>query len=169
MPELILRGRRVAYLEQGLGVPLVLLHAGGSSGKQWVKTASLLEDRFRVIVPDLWGFGRTEGWTGERSLTHDHQALLVARVIEKVVSGPAHLVGHSYGGATALRLGLQSKDLVKTLILIEHPGGKNLKRARALHSKLRSQPEAKHIRCNREHGHHDGAEQDKNVLDRAGG
>lgn len=119
MPELILRGRRVAYLEQGRGVPLVLLHAGGSSGKQWVKTASFLEDRFRVIAPDLWGFGLTEGWTGEGSLTHDHQALLVARVIEKVGSGPAHLVGHSYGGATALRLALQSKDLVKTLILIE--------------------------------------------------
>lgn len=119
MSELILRGRRVAYLEQGRGVPLVLLHAGGSSGRQWTKTASLLEDRFRVIAPDLWGFGRTEGWTGESNLTHDHQALLVATVIEKVVSGPAHLVGHSYGGATALRLALQRKDLVQTLILIE--------------------------------------------------
>ena len=119
MPELILRGRRVAYLDQGMGVALVLLHAGGSSGKQWVKTASFLEDRFRIIAPDLWGFGLTDGWTGEESLTHDHQALLVATVIERVVSGPAHLVGHSYGGATALRLALQRDDLVKTLILIE--------------------------------------------------
>jgi hypothetical protein len=35
MPELIVQGRRVAYLDQGTGVPLVLLHADGSSGKQW--------------------------------------------------------------------------------------------------------------------------------------
>ena len=119
MPELTFLGHRVAYLEQGAGPPLVLLHAGGSSGKQWVKTAGLLEERFRVVAPDLWGFGRTEGWTGEESLTHDHQALLVARVIEEMASGPAHLVGHSYGGATALRLVLQRKDLVKTLILVE--------------------------------------------------
>ena len=119
MPELTFQGLRVAYLDQGGGVPLVLLHAGGSSGRQWVKTASLLDDRFRVIAPDLWGFGRTEGWTGKESLTHDHQALLVARVIEEVALGPAHLVGHSYGGATALRLVLRRKDLVKTLILIE--------------------------------------------------
>ena len=119
MPELTFQGRRVAYLERGGGVPLVLLHAGGSSGKQSVKTASLLEDRFRVVAPDLWGFGLTESWTGEESLTHDHQALLVAAVIEAVASGPAHLVGHSYGGATALRLALRRKDLVKTLILIE--------------------------------------------------
>ena len=119
MPELIFLGRRVAYLDQGTGVPLVLLHAGGSSGKQWVKTASFLEDRYRVIAPDLWGFGLTEGWTGEESLTHGHQAFLVAEVIAKAVSGPVHLIGHSYGGATALRLALQRKDLVRTLILIE--------------------------------------------------
>jgi pimeloyl-ACP methyl ester carboxylesterase len=119
MPELTFQGRRVAYLEQGGGVPLILLHAGGSSGKQWVKTAALLEDRFRVVAPDLWGFGLTERWTGEESLTHDHQALLVARIIEEVGLGPAHLVGHSYGGATALRLVLRRKDLVKTLILVE--------------------------------------------------
>ncbi len=112
-------GRRVAYLDQGAGAPLVLLHAGGSSGKQWVKIAAFLENRFRVVAPDLWGFGLTESWTGEESLTHDHQALLVVRVIEELASGPAHLVGHSYGGATALRLVLRRKDLVRTLTLIE--------------------------------------------------
>jgi len=117
--ELIFRGLRVAYLDQGAGAPLVLLHAGGSSGRQWVKIASLLDDRFRIVAPDLWGFGRTESWAGDESLTHDHQALLVARVIEEVASGPAHLVGHSYGGATALRLVLQKKELVSTLVLIE--------------------------------------------------
>lgn len=117
--ELTFRGRRVAYLDQGDGALLVLLHAGGSSGRQWMKTASLLDDRFRIVAPDLWGFGRTESWVGDESLTHDHQALLVARVIEEVASGPAHLVGHSYGGATALRLVLQRKQLVRTLVLIE--------------------------------------------------
>ena len=69
MPELALRGRRVAYLEQGRGAPLVLLHAGGSSGKQWIKTAAFLADRFRVIAPDLWGFGLTEAWPGDERLT----------------------------------------------------------------------------------------------------
>jgi len=36
-----------------------------------MKTASFLGDRFRVIAPDLWGFGLTESWTGEGSLTHE--------------------------------------------------------------------------------------------------
>lgn len=56
MPELIFQGLRVAYLDQGAGVPLVLLHAGGSSGRQWVRTAALLDDSFRVVAPDLWGW-----------------------------------------------------------------------------------------------------------------
>lgn len=119
MPDLILQGRRVVYLDQGTGVPLILLHAGGSSGKQWVKMTSFLGDGYRVITPDLWGFGLTDSWAGEDRLTHDHQAILVARVIDEAGLRAAHIVGHSYGGATAVRLALQRKHLVKTLILIE--------------------------------------------------
>jgi pimeloyl-ACP methyl ester carboxylesterase len=96
-----------------------MLHAGAGSGKQWAKTAQLLEGRFRLIAPDLWGFGETERWSGDQELTHDHQALLVARVIEHSGSEPVHLVGHSYGGATAVRLVLQQTALVRTLVLIE--------------------------------------------------
>jgi pimeloyl-ACP methyl ester carboxylesterase len=115
----ILRGRRVAYLDQGAGVPLVFLHAGGSSSKQWAKTASFLSDGFRIIAPDLWGFGGTDAWPGTTALTHDDQAHLVVSVIEDAGVGAAHLVGHSYGGATALRLAVGQRDRVKTLTLIE--------------------------------------------------
>lgn len=119
MGEIDIEGRRVSYLEYGTGEPIVLLHAGGSSGKQWVKTAGLLKDRFRVIAPDLWGFGGTESWSGEQELTHDHQAFLVAGVIEHLCKEPAHLVGHSYGGATAVRVILRNRALVRTAVLIE--------------------------------------------------
>ena len=119
MAETIIEGRRVSYFESGKGAPIVLLHAGGSSGKQWAKTARQLETRFRVIAPDLWGFGDTESWPGEQELTHDHQALLVAGVIEHLCSEPVHLVGHSYGGATAVRLMLRNRPLVRTALLIE--------------------------------------------------
>ncbi len=67
---------------------------------------SLLESHFRVVAPDLWGFGLTDGWPKGEDLTHDHQASLVARVIEAVALGPVHLVGHSYGGATGRGSGM---------------------------------------------------------------
>jgi len=119
MAEISIEGRRVSYFECGSGAPIVLLHAGAGSGKQWVKTARLLEARFLLIAPDLWGFGGTESWSGEQELTHDHQALLVASLIEHLCNEPVHLVGHSYGGATAVRLILRSKELVRTAVLIE--------------------------------------------------
>ena len=119
MPEISIDGRRVFCAESGSGAPVVLLHAGAGSGKQWAKTARLLEPRFRIIAPDLWGFGDTESWSGAEKLTHDHQASLVAGVVRHLCSEPVHLVGHSYGGATAIRVMLQDRDLVQTAVLIE--------------------------------------------------
>jgi pimeloyl-ACP methyl ester carboxylesterase len=119
MAQLTIDGRHVSYLEFGSGAPIVLLHAGGASGKQWAKVGALLEARFHVIAPDLWGFGGTEHWSGEQELTHDDQALLVAGVIEQLCKQPVHLVGHSYGGATAVRLMLRNMALVRTAVLIE--------------------------------------------------
>ncbi len=119
MAEIIIEGRRVFYFERGSGTPIVLLHAGAGSGKQWAKTAGLLEPRFRVIAPDLWGFGGTESWSAEPELTHDHQASLVAAVIQHLCKEPVCLVGHSYGGATAVRVILRNRELVQTAVLIE--------------------------------------------------
>ena len=119
MAEISIEGRRVSYSEWGSGASVVLLHAGAGSGRQWAKTARLLEARFRVIAPDLWGFGGTERWSGDQELTHDHQAFLVAQVIKYLCKEPVHLVGHSYGGATAVRLILKDRELVRTAVLIE--------------------------------------------------
>ena len=68
MTDLTIHKRRVAYVERGTGPPLMLLHAGGSSGRQWEKVMSLLESHFRVVAPDLWGFGLTDGWPEEEDL-----------------------------------------------------------------------------------------------------
>src|SRR4030095_12168018 len=118
MAELKIEGRLVSYFECGSGVPVVLLHAGAGSGKQWLKTARLPEARSQVIAPDFWGSGGPERWSGEHELTRDDQALLVVGVIEHLCKDPVHIVGHSYGGATALRVFLQNKKRVRTALLI---------------------------------------------------
>jgi len=79
----------------------------------------LLEDRFRVVAPDFIGFGETDSWKDSCELTHDEQANLVRGVLHWAATGPVHVVGHSYGGAVAVRLALECPALVKSLVLIE--------------------------------------------------
>jgi pimeloyl-ACP methyl ester carboxylesterase len=71
------------------------------------------------VAPDLIGFGETEAWRGEGALTHDHQAALVRGVADAVTDGPVHLVGHSYGGAVAVRFALRYPAAVASMVLIE--------------------------------------------------
>ncbi len=103
----------------GSGPILVLLHAGGSLGAQWKAVAELLLAERLVLAPDLIGAGRTPTWPGPGALTHDLQAACVVTLIEAEAVGGIDLVGHSYGGATALRLALLRPDLVRRLVLIE--------------------------------------------------
>lgn len=119
MPTIDHNGHSVHYGDAGAGDAVVLLHAGGSSGAQWRKAGAILEDGWRVICPDFFGFGETDSWGGAEALSHDHQAGLIGAVIAAADAAPAHVVGHSYGGAGAVRLALAAPELFRSLVLIE--------------------------------------------------
>lgn len=112
-------GLTCAYRVTGAGRAVVLLHAGVSSNRQWLSVEEQLPGPFRWIVPDLLGFGETPAWIGPEPLSHDHNAGLVAAIIAAEAAGPVDLVGHSYGGAVALRLTALHPGHVKSLIVIE--------------------------------------------------
>ena len=109
----------VAYSDRGSGPAIVLLHAGGSSSVQWNAVAQHLETDFRLVLPDFWDFGQTGPWPGAAPLTHDDQAALVAAVVKAACISRYHLVGHSYGGATAVRVVMRDPAAACSLILIE--------------------------------------------------
>jgi pimeloyl-ACP methyl ester carboxylesterase len=71
-----------------------------------------------VLAPDLYGYGDTDPWPGHRALTLADEAALAAAVLPPAC-GPIHLVGHSYGGAVALRFALQWPGRLRSLTLIE--------------------------------------------------
>lgn len=121
MPYCQVNGYVANYTDTGArtGEAVVLLHAGGTSSAHWRKVTPLLQDRFRIIAPDLIGFGETASWKESCDLTHDDQAALVRGMLHWAGTGPVHLVGHSYGGAVATRLALVHPQLVKSLVLIE--------------------------------------------------
>jgi pimeloyl-ACP methyl ester carboxylesterase len=118
MPSLEVSGSRVEYLEQGSGEAVVLLHSSGASGAQWRALAERLSARYRVIAPDLYGYGATAQWPGRGVFSLAHEAEIVHAMLGRV-GEPAHLVGHSYGGAVALHVARLRSALLRSLTVIE--------------------------------------------------
>jgi pimeloyl-ACP methyl ester carboxylesterase len=77
-----------------------------------------LADRYRVIAADLYGSGKSPPWPGDRPMWLDDQIALLAAAFERA-GERFHLVGHSYGGAIALKAALRSPAKLKSLVVYE--------------------------------------------------
>ena len=118
MPRIEIYGSSVEYHEQGSGTPVVLLHSSGSSGAQWRALAGRLATQYRVLTPDLIGYGGTSTWKARSGFCLAQEAALVRSLLGRL-GEPAHLVGHSYGGAVALHVARTRPELVRSLTVIE--------------------------------------------------
>jgi pimeloyl-ACP methyl ester carboxylesterase len=118
MPRIEIYGSGFEVHEQGSGEPVVLLHASGSSNAQWRALIERLSPRYRVIAPDLYGYGASANWPGRGAFRLGHEAAVVRALIERL-DEPAHLVGHSYGGAVALNVARLGGEPLRSLTVIE--------------------------------------------------
>ena len=105
------RGARLRYLVAGDGELLLLVHGLGGSAANWLALAPLLLPGRRLIVPDLPGHGGSDPLPAAASLT------AYADSLAALLDGPAAVVGHSLGGAIALRLAIRRPELVSALVL----------------------------------------------------
>ena len=118
-------GYRTNVHDQGDGKPVVLLHGSGAGVSAWANWRNLipkLSDRYRVLAPDLAGFGYTE-------IPDDFEFRFMATWIEQLEAlldaldiKSAHWVGNSFGGALTLWIAAQRPDLCDRLALMG-PGG----------------------------------------------
>jgi len=110
-----------AYYSVGSGTAVVLLHCTLSSKNQWRALSGMLEKHYRVIAVDLYGYGDTGMPEPAGDYTLWNEAELVDRLLSRLLApGEAfHLVGHSYGGAVALRFAYQFPNRVRTLTVFE--------------------------------------------------
>jgi pimeloyl-ACP methyl ester carboxylesterase len=97
---------------------IVLLHCSGSSGAQWRALAAKLAGRYTVVTPDLIGYGAAAPWRGQHEFSLAVEAAPVLDILGRLRE-PAHLVGHSYGGAVALHIARTRPELLRSLTLIE--------------------------------------------------
>lgn len=118
MSTIQIHGHRVGLIREGSGEPVVLLHCSGATGAQWHPLIETLSRRFLVLAPDLYGHGGTAPWPGLREYSLSAEAALVAGLLD-TLDGPAHLVGHSYGAATALHTARARPARLRSLTLVE--------------------------------------------------
>lgn len=114
--EVDLDGVRTWYAVHGAGDPLVYLHGGYSDARELAPMLPAFAARLRVLTPDRRGHGRSPDVPGP--FDFERFAADVAAFVERVVGGPADLVGFSDGATTALHLALRRPDLVRRLVLI---------------------------------------------------
>ncbi len=118
MAQVFVGGVAVGYREAGNGPGVVLLHSAGSTSAQWKRLMERLAGRYRVLAPDLLGYGGTGHWPpGRRDLIEDEAAIAAAMV--DVLGEPAHVVGHSYGAHVAMRMALEHPRRARSLALVE--------------------------------------------------
>ena len=109
---------RSSILAAGTGAPVLLLHGSASAAVMWVPVIDALKSRFRVIAPDLIGYGRTDSWPDGHGFSVDEELRLVEPLLSPAPVG-VHVVGHSYGGVVALHLALAGRVPIRSLTLIE--------------------------------------------------
>jgi lipase len=110
-------GAKVKIIERvGNGAPVVFLHSGVGSAGEWRQVFDLWPDAHHLVAVDAFGDGDGPGRPGRRTL--DDFADQVHGVAE-YLADPLHLVGFSWGGATALRVGVTAPHVLASLTVIE--------------------------------------------------
>ena len=104
--------------ETDAGDPVVCIHASASSAAQWTSLVNRLDDRYRPLAVDLHGAGRSPAWRGARPLTLADEVALLEPALA-ATGARFHLVGHSYGGAVALKVALAHPHWVASLTVFE--------------------------------------------------
>jgi pimeloyl-ACP methyl ester carboxylesterase len=106
------------FREAGSGTSVVCIHSSASSSGQWRTLMERLADRFRVIAVDLYGSGKTAAWPQGQPMHLDDEVALLSSVF-RAAGDRFHLIGHSFGGAIALKAALANRDRVLSLVLYE--------------------------------------------------
>ncbi|MBX5467318.1 MAG: alpha/beta fold hydrolase [Firmicutes bacterium] len=111
---------RVSWYESGAGPAMVWLHGGGGTGKDFWYQLKAFGTRWRVLAPDLPGFGRSD-WPPEIRGVQDLPDFL-ARWLATLGVKAAVVGGNSMGGRVALAYAARYPDRVTHLILIDSVG-----------------------------------------------
>lgn len=102
----------LAFTDEGEGDPLVFIHAGIADARMWQPQAERFAGEWRVVRPDLRGFGGSTHSNGDYRHASD-----LAGLFDDLRLGPTVVIGASMGGGVAIDFALEHPDLVRGLVL----------------------------------------------------
>lgn len=122
LKSIAVEGDTLHYLDVGRGDPVVFIHGSIGDYRAWETQIDAFASSYRVIA-----YSRRYAWPNSQLLADslDYSAGKhaddLAQLIITLDLGPSHLVGHSWGGYTALKMAIDNPHLVKSLVLGEPP------------------------------------------------
>lgn len=126
----VVDGLATSYLEAGSGDPVILLHGGefGASAEiGWDRTITALAARYRVLAPDMLGFGQSAkviDFNDGRGMRIRH----VARFCAELAIGSAHFIGNSMGAIMLLSDATSDSPLLPMRSMVTICGGGEIQR-----------------------------------------
>ncbi len=113
-------GLRLAHIDEGDGPPVVMWHGEPTWSFLWRHVLPPVRDAgYRVICPDLVGFGRSDKPVDRDWYTFDRHAAMAAALLEDLDLRDATFVVHDWGGPIGLRLAVEHAERVTRLVLMD--------------------------------------------------
>lgn len=114
---MIINGLKINYRIIGEGRPFLILHGWGSNSEKWQKIGELLaQNGIKVIIPDLPGFGKSDKPLKAWNL--DDYCNFIEEFVKFLNLEKFYLLGHSFGGALAVKCSLKFPEKINKLFLV---------------------------------------------------
>jgi 3-oxoadipate enol-lactonase len=117
MTQILIDDIHMAYTDSGAGPPVVLIHGYPFNRTLWNEQVAALSNSYRVIAPDLRGFGESDSSDGPATM--DRMARDVVELLDELEISSAVIGGLSMGGYVALAFYKQFPSRVRALVLAD--------------------------------------------------
>ena len=118
MPEAKVNGQTISFVEKGRGLPLVLVHGFPLDNRIWEAQIASLSDKYRVIAPDLPGFGKSQP-PPKQPFTLESLADTLHAFLTQIKATPCALAGLSMGGYLSFAYERKYPTTLSALILVD--------------------------------------------------
>jgi 2-hydroxymuconate-semialdehyde hydrolase len=113
-----INGHKIAFLEQGVGSPVFLIHGIPTNNLMWRKIIPLLAKRHRVIAPDLLNYGKSDK-PNNADVSINAQSHMIVQLMDALGVHRADVVAHDIGGGIAQLIAVKNPERIRKLVLID--------------------------------------------------